>query len=118
MRFLTSFVLLCLFLWLLPLGAFIKPSQEKIACDGHRAFHMCSMMMGKIDPNPSPEVKFSSGGEQRTAKSSAAGGDDFIPVRFFNDFSEVEQVSVEFCRIFVSPIVSLSIDHPPKAVLF
>jgi hypothetical protein len=30
------------FLWIQPLGAFIKPAAEDTACGGHRAFHMCS----------------------------------------------------------------------------
>lgn len=32
---------LMLFIWILPLGVFIKPSQEKSACGGLRAVCMC-----------------------------------------------------------------------------
>ena len=36
--FIISFIL-----WILPLGFFIKPSQEKFACDGQRAICMCQV---------------------------------------------------------------------------
>ncbi len=79
---LTAFLTICLFTWLLPLGTFIKPSQEKTACGGKRAFHMCSMMQGKADPNPSSKISFSSASDSgQGAKSSAGGGDDFLPAR-------------------------------------
>ncbi len=43
MRFLISLLTTVLFLiWILPLGIFIKPSQEKIACNGQRAICLCS----------------------------------------------------------------------------
>ena len=45
-RWLALFLLTSFILWILPLGCFIKPSQEKMACDGQRAMCMCSVMMG------------------------------------------------------------------------
>jgi hypothetical protein len=44
-RALATFLLLGFVLWILPLGFFIKPSQEKIACDGQRAICMCHVMI-------------------------------------------------------------------------
>lgn len=39
-------------IWILPLGAFIKLSQEKAVCGGHRAICMCSAMKTQIEHNP------------------------------------------------------------------
>lgn len=39
------------FIWILPLGFFIKPSQEKIACDGQRAICLCSTTQAKVKSN-------------------------------------------------------------------
>jgi len=33
--------------WILPLGVFIKPSLEKLACDGQRAMCMCHALVFK-----------------------------------------------------------------------
>jgi len=68
-----------MFLWLLPLGAFIKPSQERIACDGKRPFHMCQMMAGKAERPTTSKIAISNNSSTgHEAKSSASGGDDLI----------------------------------------
>jgi hypothetical protein len=33
--------------WILPLGIFIKPDEEKLACNGKRAICMCSHLLAK-----------------------------------------------------------------------
>lgn len=58
----------------MPLGAFIKPSQEKIACDGKRAFHMCSMMGQTSDKSDTVSITVSSG-TGNSAKNAGAGDD-------------------------------------------
>ncbi len=75
----TIFVAVSLFIWLLPLGAFIGASQEKTACGGGRAFHMCSMMNGKAQAKGPAKISYSSANTaEKAAKSSAAGGNDFV----------------------------------------
>lgn len=46
-RFIGLITTLLLFIWLLPLGAFIKPEQEKEACAGKRAICLCSHLLKK-----------------------------------------------------------------------
>jgi hypothetical protein len=41
------FLLLNFIFWILPLGIFIKPSHEKLACDGQRAICMCHAFIPK-----------------------------------------------------------------------
>jgi hypothetical protein len=45
LSFLTSFLFL---IWILPLGVFIKPSQEKEFCNGRRAICLCTKLMAKM----------------------------------------------------------------------
>ena len=42
------------FLWIVPLGVFIRPSQEGKTCGGKRAFHMCHMGGAKAASTPAP----------------------------------------------------------------
>jgi hypothetical protein len=46
-RLLASLLLLGFILWVLPLGYFIKPSQEKSICDGQRGLCMCHVFIPK-----------------------------------------------------------------------
>ena len=46
-RLIVSFLLAGFILWILPLGFFIKPSQQNLACDGQRAMCMCHIMIPK-----------------------------------------------------------------------
>jgi hypothetical protein len=80
-RSVSAFTAVCLCLWLMPLGAFIKPAQEKLACGGKRAFHMCCAMSGKA-PAKAAGTGLSAPGSQtdRGAKASASGSDDFLPL--------------------------------------
>ena len=51
-RIFPLFLLISFILWILPLGVFIKPSLEKLACDGQRAMCMCRVMMPKSSGKP------------------------------------------------------------------
>jgi hypothetical protein len=77
----ASILTLCMFLWVLPLGNFIKTSQEKSACGGGRAMHMCTMGMGKVKAPTSDASKISftnPGSVEKTNKpSSGSAGNDF-----------------------------------------
>lgn len=46
-KFVGFFTAFLFFIWILPLGIFIKPAQEKIACDGQRAICLCSHLVAK-----------------------------------------------------------------------
>ena len=106
----------CFVLWILPLGAFIKPSQEKIACDGKRAFHMCSMSMGKVNPEPSSKVTFTNtNSSEQGPKSSASGGDDFVAVSQGRSSLESNFRHYDFSLLFAYSYFRDSIDPPPKA---
>ncbi len=65
--------------WILPLGAFIKPSQEKTACGGARAFHMCTMGMQAEKKADSDKITFTSASaaEKTNKPAASSGGNSF-----------------------------------------
>ena len=72
-RLILSLTVVLFFVWLLPLGIFIKPSQEKVACDGQRAICMCCCHMFKKTSN-SPGKVMLSGATQGTSKEAPSSG--------------------------------------------
>ena len=73
-RLILSLTIVLFFIWLLPLGIFIKPSQEKIACDGQRAICMCSVHIMKAVPNTSGKIMLSHDSQGASKESSSSGG--------------------------------------------
>ncbi len=124
-RTFSAFVTLCLVFWLMPLGAFIKPSQEKTACDGKRAFHMCSMMSGGETAGAAKSydgmVKMSNAsGVEKTSKTSvSSGGDDLLLLAVAASaannpslrFQREENTSLQF-------LLNRPVEPPPKTLLF
>jgi hypothetical protein len=78
----SLFLAIALFAWLMPLGAFIKKTEEKTACGGKRAFHMCSMMQESQPTQEGPSdgvVKFTSAsGSVEKSQPSGSGGNEFF----------------------------------------
>lgn len=66
------------FLWIQPLGAFIKPSAEATACGGNRAFHMCSTQFALgpqagLSKATTQKTFFSSGSTVSVDKTNGSG---------------------------------------------
>ncbi|MGH7197570.1 MAG: hypothetical protein ACREH5_02360 [Candidatus Omnitrophota bacterium] len=114
----SAFVVLCVLAWLLPLGAFIKPFQEKSSCGGKRAFHMCSMMQSEADPSSSTTPAFqSASGFDHQAKSQASGGGNDLTMSrdaahlAADPFLKLNEPPLFlYCQRFVNLL-----DPPPKA---
>ena len=120
-RIITFATIISVFSWLMPLGALIKPGQEETACGGKRAFHMCSMCLGvgKIDPNPSAKPGISAAsGFNENAKSSASGGDDFLPADFIQRLFDKSSKHYGLIQKFLFQSPRSSIFYPPKAQPF
>lgn len=66
------FLALAFSAWILPLGQFIKPSEEYKTCGGKRAFHQCSMMQGKVRTESSPIAYSAASGAESQPKSAAS----------------------------------------------
>ena len=117
-RIASSFLTVCLFLWVLPLGAFIKPGQEETACGGKRAFHMCcSMGMGKVNPNPSSKVTFTNASDfGHGAKSSASAGDDAVLESSAGNLFLNRSVYREFILNLPDQRIPCPVFHPPQNI--
>ena len=116
-KFLTIFTVIALFAWLLPLGAFIGASQENVACGGKRAFHMCCMMSGKVRPAGDNKISFANGASaERTAKSSAAGGDDFIAEEALRTALQDQNFTPSTDPFLYLPSLPDLSDPPPKLI--
>lgn len=117
---LVSFILsITVLAWILPLGYFIKPSQEKIACDGQRAFHMCTMNLVKpASEAADSRVKFTNPGTTtEKAKDSGMGAQTLLqnPVNFYPPFGFQ---FLKFRSTLSLSSISNPIDHPPQDPLF
>jgi hypothetical protein len=47
-RFLSFCISFVFFVWILPLGIFVRPSQEKEFCSGARAICLCTHLVAKV----------------------------------------------------------------------
>lgn len=119
MKIVSAFVSLTIFLWILPLGNFIKPSQEKVVCDGQRAFHMCSMGNLVDSESEDSRVKFTNPGNvTEKAKTSGSAGTQLLPQNVLNFFPPSGFEFMETNNKFYYPHHSFPIDHPPQNTLF
>jgi hypothetical protein len=80
MKPLVGFLTVVLFfIWLLPLGIFIKPSQEKVACDGQRAICMCSVHFAHKSPsNPLGGIATANPNANKEAPSNGGGAGNYF----------------------------------------
>jgi hypothetical protein len=73
-KLLPLFLAVSFILWVLPLGFFIKPSQQKLACDGQRAMCMCHALVFKSsDKAMEPGLALKAGSSPNKENSSGAG---------------------------------------------
>ena len=76
------FLAVSFILWVLPLGVFIKPSQEKLACDGQRAMCMCHALVPKhSDKAMEPGMALKAGPSANKENSPGSGGNLFVSAR-------------------------------------
>jgi hypothetical protein len=111
----------CFFVWLLPLGAFIKGSMEKIACNGQRAFHMCTHMMNGNDAlgsTPSKVTTFNPSPQKNTAKSQASAGIDFLLLDLAHRFQDKTDFFYLWTPHFYPQSYYPPIDYPPEILSF
>lgn len=69
----ASLTILLFFIWILPLGVFIKPAQEAKACGGQRAVCLCSHADAKTAKAVSA-LGFQKGGVSANKEAASSGG--------------------------------------------
>jgi hypothetical protein len=81
-RSLVLFLVVSFILWILPLGFFIKPSLQKLACDGQRAMCMCHIFMPKSpDHSMESSVVFKAGASTGKENTSSGGSNYFVSAK-------------------------------------
>lgn len=115
-RFLSSIVIFLFFVWILPLGAFFKPSQAKIACDGQRAICLCPHLLAKQAAKNAGKTLYKGSGAAQKEQAGAGGASHyFLFVQKKNQINKQPyfyhpQQSFLYSLLDVRPI-----EHVPKA---
>lgn len=81
-RAVSSLLVIFFIIWILPLGCFIKPSQQKKFCDGQRGMCMCTIFMVKKAPSHSPnQISMPSPSSNHESSSSGGASNYFISAK-------------------------------------
>jgi hypothetical protein len=115
-RAVSSLLVVFFILWILPLGYFIKPSQEKTVCDGQRAMCMCSVhFVHKSPSNPLSGISTANPNGNKEAPSNGGSAGNYfesnLSVSSVAHSSILPDFQVELVPSlqFISPI-----EHVPK----
>ena len=112
-QLLILFLLISFILWVLPLGVFIKPSLQKLACDGQRAICMCHAMLPKASAKAMDAGSSLKAGAV-PAKENSSAGNYFVEAKHIvvlNLFPPSILENQIFC--YKNPFLG-SIDYIPK----
>ncbi len=105
-------LIVCFIFWIIPLGAFIKPAQEELACNGQRAICLCSHLLAKTAHTSNQKV-FVSPTAHKEVSSFGSSHDFLIPATNSKD-----QTGLSYLFLISTTPSSLkhlrSIEHVPK----
>ncbi|MBP6343290.1 MAG: hypothetical protein KA403_05110 [Candidatus Omnitrophica bacterium] len=73
-RLIATITAFLFFVWLIPMGIYIKASQEKTACGGQRAICLCSHQQAKVKGNPAEGYNFKNGSANNKESNASGGG--------------------------------------------
>lgn len=102
------------FIWILPLGIFIKPSQAKKFCDGQRAICLCAHLVAKQKSGAGKMISAEHGTIAKESSSPGGSPNQFLAVSdshlsriIGSDYSQDQSglYSFRLCRL---------IEHIPK----
>ena len=112
----SAFVLFAFIIWILPLGIFIKPFQEKLTCGGQRAICLCTHLTDKKGQKPGGKILFQKASAAQKEQASSSGGAHQF---FQNDLKSQKCIlssrHFENAASFYSLLICKSIEHIPKA---
>ncbi len=115
-RFIGFLTVLLFFIWILPLGIFIKPSQEKVACDGQRAICLCSHLIAKQEAkNAGKTIYKGSGAAQKEQNGPGGSSHHFLVAQKKNQINRQLSLYHQQQSFLYSLLVVRSIEHVPKA---
>ena len=116
-KFIFLIVIVSFVFWLLPLGAFIKPSAEKFLCAGRRAICLCHYFAGKA-PQKGPSaatLQTSGAGTPKEEGAGAATNHQFLMGRFIQEINRTQPGYFVESAFLYKYLFLRSIEHIPKA---
>lgn len=112
-RIISAVTLILFTVWILPLGIFIAPSKEKLACAGQRAICLCSMKMAKSNKT-SEKISFASDTETAKEEGASSSGHYFLLLSLRNHLqNNISQYFVQNA-FFHKTSFRKAIEHVPK----
>lgn len=106
---------LLFFIWILPLGIFIKPSFEKFACDGQRAICLCSHVKSVSAQGHAIEGFGLKANDSGNKESNASVGSFYLAQYFPLPHLTNLVVLITTAKIIYQDPLITSIEHIPKA---
>ena len=115
-RLISSLTLLLFFIWILPLGVFIRPSDAKRFCNGQRAICLCAHLVAKHKPSTMKVFAAQQGGVEKESPVSGGGGGNhyLITGKLGMPGASLSRYFEETFSLY-SLVVPRSIEHVPKA---
>lgn len=115
-RLLSAVVLIIFFIWILPLGAFFKPSQAKIACDGQRAICLCPHLIVKHKAQDQGEkIVIVNPGVHKEGSSPGGASHDFVLLNTRHHHNDLISFLLQQNQSLQQFIFSKEVEHVPKA---
>ena len=111
----SSLIILIFFIWILPLGVFIRPSDAKKFCDGQRPVCLCAHLLAKQKSSPAKLAAAKHAGVEKEASSAGGGGNYYLAVGKSGISGLLLSKYFQETSSLYSLVVPRSIDHVPKA---
>jgi hypothetical protein len=112
-RAVSSILLITFTLWIMPLGIFIKPFLQKMACDGQRAICMCHAFVPKSS-GKAMERGINFRAAPGTQKENPSGGNMFVSARSTSGHDVKFNFFFVKNPFFYTNPLSASLEHVPK----
>ena len=101
------------FVWILPLGVFIRPEKEKETCDGQRAICLCTHLIAHTTTNGKTLLKVSGSSVEKENAPSASH--HFLVIKLQHRSRPNPSALTSDNRTYYSLLVTRPIDHVPKS---
>jgi len=112
-RIFSTIILLAFFIWILPLGAFIKISQEGRICGGQRAICLCSVNF-HVKPSKSLKPVLTNVGQVSKESSSGGANREFSIEKYFLTTTLRQERFTRASFIPAATFFIKFIEHVPK----
>src|SRR4051812_38537549 len=114
MRLKSCLVLGLFFIWILPLGAFINPANEKLACDGQRAICLCRHNLIKLQDHGEGKRLIKTAPTTERDNSHGTSSHNFLVADLRNSLDPQLTSHVEKSSVFYSLLSISAVEPVPK----